>query len=406
MLKYIFSHVRRKIGTTLCMILVALLISASFCVLERLKHSEQENYDKMYHSIPVTAAVSDLTGRKTEGVGLKSWAVDVFLPGGRNLPNTLEQYVINVRARTTWTICDYQRLNGEDIAVLPVVGINTVEAEDPLLKNSGGSVTWFEGYDDSVLSGTDPVCLLPEELLPDTGEKTTVSIGVSCVKSGEKGPYTIQRQIDWKVAGTYKAKDRNIYVPYRQAEGIWTLLDETTHFTADFIKMTLRDNDLLEEFREASQKWFAKPDIRGTQVPWGRMDEEFYIYSLAIDDSQLVAVKDLLNKSMLVNNICRQILFAVSAGVGFLVGFLTIRSRQREIILMRAMGTPTVQVFGSFALEQMGFVLAGILLGGLPFRWQPLNRLILFGVLYAVGLCLALAIFLRKNLMSTMKEEE
>lgn len=406
MLSYIFSHARRKIGTTLCMILVALLISASFCVLEQLKRSEQENYERMYRSIPITVSAADLTGRKTEHVGLPSWAVDVFLPGGRALPQTLDQYVVDIRAKAVWTICDYQRINGEDVSFETLVGINTVEAEDQLLKNNGGSVTWFEGYDDNVLSGTDPVCLLPQDMLPDTGEDTTVSIGVSKVESGEEGSYTIKRQIELKVVGTYSAKNRNLYLPYRQAEGIWTLLDKTSEFTADFVKMTLRDNDLLEEFREASLYWFAKPDIRAIQVPWGRMGHEFYPFSLAIDDSKLIAAGDLLNKSMLINNICRQILFAVSAGVGFLVGFLMIRSRQREIILMRTMGTPTVQVFGSFALEQMVFVLAGILLGGLPFRWQPLNQLVLFGAVYAVGLCLALVIFLKKNLMSTMKEEE
>ena len=49
---------------------------------------------------------------------------------------------------------------------------------------------------------------------------------------------------------------------------------------------------------------------------------------------------------------------------------------------------------------------AGILLGGAAFLWQPLQRLMLFGGIYFVGLSIALVIFLCKNLLTTIKEDE
>ena len=51
-------------------------------------------------------------------------------------------------------------------------------------------------------------------------------------------------------------------------------------------------------------------------------------------------------------------------------------------------------------------MLLGVVLGGAAFLWRPLEQLLLFVVIYALGLTLALLVFLRKNLMATIKEDE
>lgn len=404
MLQYIFSHIRRKIVATLCVILVASLISASFCLLEELKQSEQENYEQMYRNIRVTASVSDLTGRNTDNLEAPYWAVDVFFPGGKPLPDTLNEYATDVQAKTTWRSYDYQKIDQEDVNIGDVVGLTSTEAEPQLRKNNGGIVTWFEGFDDSILSGNEPVCLLPEELMPDSQENVTVSMSFSRVIRREEGEITLHYQLDLKVAGTYRASEQKLYIPYRQAESIWSAMKQ--ELIVDSVKVTIEDNDLLDKFRDASSAWFAHPDLRGRLTPWGKMDQEYYTHALVIDDSQLLAAQNLLNKSIQINSICRQILFFVSAGVGFLVGFLIIRSRKREITLMRTMGTPNRSIYVGFAMEQLLYVILGTAFGCANFQWKPLNQLLMFVTIYAVGLSLALVIFLRKNLMSTMRDDE
>jgi hypothetical protein len=73
---------------------------------------------------------------------------------------------------------------------------------------------------------------------------------------------------------------------------------------------------------------------------------------------------------------------------------------------MRTLGEANGRVYCSFALEQMVCVILGTAAGGAYFAWQPVGRLLLFALIYFVGLSAALLVFLRKNLLSTMKEDE
>ena len=50
--------------------------------------------------------------------------------------------------------------------------------------------------------------------------------------------------------------------------------------------------------------------------------------------------------------------------------------------------------------------MAGMVLAGAPFLWRPLDDLGLFAGIYFVGLAFALLIFLSKNLLTTIKEDE
>lgn len=73
---------------------------------------------------------------------------------------------------------------------------------------------------------------------------------------------------------------------------------------------------------------------------------------------------------------------------------------------MRTMGTSQVSIYLELALEQLVCIAAGILVGGGYSLWQPVGRLAIFGGIYYLGLTAALIIFLRKNLLTTIKEDE
>ena len=92
-----------------------------------------------------------------------------------------------------------------------------------------------------------------------------------------------------------------------------------------------------------------------------------YCFALDINDSQLVQAKINLNNSMAVNFIAVVLVFVMSIGAGALVGFLMIRSRKREIIIMRSVGTSNHQIYGGFVFEQMVYVVLGTLAGGAYF---------------------------------------
>ena len=174
-----------------------------------------------------------------------------------------------------------------------------------------------------------------------------------------------------------------------------------THLSA-----TLKDNNHLDEVRELSQEWFVEPNLLGHRTPWDQHDCSFYPYALDIDDSLLARAEATLRGNIAMNQMAALLVFLLSAGAGFLIGFLMIRQRKREISLMRTLGTRNWAIYMGFMVEQMLCVIIGTAIGGAAFGWQPLERLLIFVCVYFVSLTLALIIFLRRNLLATMKEDE
>ena len=100
------------------------------------------------------------------------------------------------------------------------------------------------------------------------------------------------------------------------------------------------------------------------------------------------------------------LVFVLTAGAGFLIGFLMVRSRKRDIDLMRTMGTSNGLIYLSFAAEQMLCLIVGTAAGAATYTWQPLIPLVIFMGIYFAGLSAALIIFLRSNLLTAIKKDE
>ena len=125
-----------------------------------------------------------------------------------------------------------------------------------------------------------------------------------------------------------------------------------------------------------------------------------------INDENLFSLKDILEKSIKFNRTVTVIIVVLSVISGFLVGFLMIRSRKRDIILMRTVGESNLRVYIALALEQMMCIILGVIIGGAFNLWRPIGNLAAFVVVYLVGLSLSLVIFLNKKLLTSIKEDE
>ena len=138
----------------------------------------------------------------------------------------------------------------------------------------------------------------------------------------------------------------------------------------------------------------------------GRDEVNGFYLALDINDYQLTQADLTLRNSMRVNELVTLLVFVASAVAGFLVGFLMIRTRKREITLMRTLGCSNGRIYVEFAWEQLLCILLGVLIGGGYTMWQPMWKLALFVVVMFVGLSAALIVFLNNNLLTTAKEEE
>lgn len=403
MIFHTWKRLRRAPLPALAVLLFSAVLAAALCFLQAENEAEQRSYEETCRTIPVTLTVCNLSGTQVSDLAAPGWVADLFSDSGK-MGLGLTEYVTDLRIKSTCAID-----NGTEVGADFLVGVTSTQAEKRLLPENGGSVTWYSGYDDSVLSGDELVCLAPEGLTEDWDEDTP---GQQLkLWFYHKGRDEHGQEKEWEyecfltVAGTYRSGDGSaLYCPYAVAELVCQKVSRDR--VIDCVSATLSDNQRLAELENAADDWFAEPNATGARTPWNFADYEYYPYALDIDYSLLVKAAATLENSIFINRICTLLVFVLSAGAGFFVGFLMVRQRKREIALMRTLGARNGSVYLSFALEQMLCVVLGAFLGGAWFGWKPIGRLLIFAAIYFIGLTAALLVFLRQNLLTALKEDE
>ena len=396
MLQYTFKRVCRTPVIAVGLLLFAIAVSAVLCSLHEANIEEQAHYDATWRAIPVPLTVTNLAGTQTDDLSAPYFVLDAFVPGNDCTPD-FSCYIKDLKVKSHHDITD-TGIPGHKEKVL--VGINALDAEKALAAENGAQITWLPGYDESIFSGEKAVCILPKSMYDLMTDPLTLLFQY------QKNYLTPVNELllEVEVAGFFTGgSSANIYCPYSVVEAIYTKLEEDR--VIDAVSGTLADNSLLEELRRFRWYWFAEPTSTGAPAAWGRLGYQSYPNALDIDDSMLLNAAAVLENSIAVNRICAIAVLALSAAAGFFIGFLVIRSRKKEIALLRTMGTANAAIFISFALENLCCIVGGIALGGAACRWQPIEQLQLFAIVYAIALVISLLVFMNNNLMATMKED-
>ncbi len=405
MIRRIFnSNIRRPLYS-LAILLFAAVLSIVLCYLHKSGQEEMRSFQETYQSVPVTFRVTDLDGSKPDSV--KGWIADLFTDQGMkpNFAPFVGQLYTRVSQNGTYYTQDGFNAQGEPNMIphpMLVAGIGSLYVAEELTENWGGEVHWLDGYDESILATDASVCLMPESM-KDMQELELHFEHTYAISDFESA--TRKTSCTLQVVGYYIDRGNSrIYCPYLTMKQVFAELAASKDL--EEVCAVLNNNYNLEQLKEVVPQWFATPNPTGEKTQWGKFGYDYYFYALDIDDMMLHNLESDLKTSMQLNRLASTVVLILSAGAGFLTGFLVIRSRKREIALMRTMGASHIAIFAEFALEQMLCVAAGILAGGAIFLWQPLQKLALFGGIYFVGLSLALLIFLSKNLLTTIKEDE
>lgn len=417
MLRNIIRRCVRQPLTTLAVLLFSAVLAVSLCHLHQSGQAELQSYELTYASVPVFFKVVDLDGSKPKDVsGVNGWVLDL-LEDDWMLP-TLQPYVREIHMRVslpgTYGIQDENGnpiLNGRKRTPLTgsqtTVGVSSTYVAQELTEGWGGKIYWHEDYGESVFLTGEFVCIVPESMKSyQSVEMTYHHVFWPTDIVGDLGgaiPMEV-RQI-FQVVGYYTDPGNSrIYCPYQTMDWIHAQLRKPK--VIEEIGAMLSDNTKLSQLREDAAQWFAAPNPMGQATPWGKFGYENYLYALVIDDAMLTNLESNMRISLRLNQLAFAAIFVLAAGAGFLAGFLVAHARRREIILLRTVGTPQYGIFAELALEQVLCVALGILLGGSYTQWRPAQSLALFGGIYFVGLCAALTVSLRKDLLTTLKEDE
>lgn len=398
MLKFTLKRFLRVPIPAIAVILFASILSVVLCGTYAASVEDQAEYQQICKAIPVNVYVSNLSGTAIDNIAAPRWAMDA-------MRLFLEDHVKDLQGKAT---LDIDRLTVGEIAFddKALVGITSLSAAGELAQASQELVTWLDGYDESVLQGNELVCILPKSMVSDdTQLPFEIQLHFESMKYNSKLTKNEKIEVDrtFKVVGVH-SNNSGIYCPLAVVESLFARLERELIY--DRIQGVLIDNFAIQDLYDAASKWFVKPNLSGERTPWDKNGYSYYPFALKVDDSQLRAAAEALQNSLTINKICTALVFILSAAAGFFIGFLIIRSRKREIALMRTMGTPNRTIYKSFAFEQMLCVVVGTLLGGSYFLWQPIERLAAFVGIYFVGLSIALLIFLHTNLLTTIKEDE
>lgn len=404
MFRRIFRNCIRRPLYSIAILLFATVMTVVLCYLHKSSQDELRSFEDTYASVPVTFRVSDLDGSKPNTI--PGWIADLF--GEQGIQPNLSPYVGQLYTRVSCPGTYYYETKDdlgfpiEASKSFVVAGIGSLYVAEELTEDWGGETHWFDGYDESILATDQLVCLLPESMK----DMEQIELSFSYMdNSFEYEPVVRTTTRTLQVVGYYVDKGNSrIYCPFITLNQVHAELGKSKEL--EEICAILNDNDSLPQLREVAAGWFAEPNPSGEKTEWGRFGYDYYFFALDIDDYMLRNLESDIKSSMQLNRLASMVVFVLAAGAGFLTGFLVIRSRKREIALMRTMGTSHPGIFLQLALEQLLCVAAGIFIGGAIFLWQPMRQLAIFAGIYFVGLSFALVIFLCKNLLTTIKEDE
>lgn len=414
-MRYIWTRMRRKPLTSAAVLLFAAVIAAALCGLHSGTLAAQAHYSEIYQQIEIRCTVTNLAGDQSDNLSIIPWELSQFTGDWQGNPTPLMELLEDIQIKGsvnfTW--------NGKTYTL---TGVTSLRADPRLLPENGCTIFWNEGADESMFYSSKLQCIIPQEMMKTMQEMEAYRLAEEAAEAGKEDapvppedieittlPLELGSQFsqnpDWdstlEIMGTYQGSSEttvycawDTYAAVAECFGLGVM--------ADAVSATLRNNQDLALLREAALEYFAEPDIQaaGLNAVGG------YLHALDINDSQLQQAKQDLENSITVNQIAAALVFVLSAGAGAFVGFLMIRSRKREIALMRTMGASGIRIYASCAVEQMVCAILGAVLGGAYFSWQPPLQLCLFAGVYFAGLSIALWIFLRKNLLASIKEDE
>ena len=403
----------KRLGWGLIALAFAVVVSSVVCYLEYSNQQAKADYEVAYREAPVTVAVTNLTGNRRTNLNLPNWVSYLFTS-----ENALMPYLKDIERITSHEVndpdCQYYRFD--------IVGASSANAQ-MLAPNRGGTVTFYPGYDASVFQGDEYCCLVPVWMAHEIGEDGILRVSLRCRDRRQENSVPDEpadesehqsnnekvNHFEFVVVGTFDtmlvdADEKMFYCPF----GTFTRIHNRTgcEMTIDSISAVLIDNYQLEGFKEKAYKWLAPADPTGEKREFNLMGYKYYPYAMDVDTTILDRITASLKTTLTINDFTAMLVFLMTAGAGFFLGFLMIRSRKREIILMRTLGKSNASIYLEYALEQMLCIVTGAAIGGVAFNWQPVERLGVFVVIYFVGLSIALILFLNSKLLTSIKEDE
>lgn len=360
--------------------------------------------DEVIDNSIVTCAVTNLTGTQQDGLMLPDWAANLFrdtTSESVHVPKTsFMDYVKDVRMKFSM---EADSPYGSTL----VFGVTSIYADRSVTPQEN-MIDWLDGFDDSLFESDAEVCVVSDDLyalLQQSGSNKLI-LSVKAWNSKER-----TADLTLTVAGVLHGKSESVYSPWAPASKV--CLDLNGHLSVDCISATIKDNRRIDEFKaKCASVYFAFVDPRGVPQPWEASPiYDSYPYALEVYDQTLNETTKRLENGIMVFQICQIAVVILTLGMGFIVGNLSVKHRQKELALQNVLGLPRSsiysEVFVEFAIVSFSCLAICVAALAIIFRESP-PWIHIFAVLAAscLGVTIgAIPILTNKDILLMAKKE-
>ncbi len=361
-LKYALLSVRRNGIRTAAVLLLCLLTALFFGRLTASLDGYRDQLAAVRENTALKGHATDSLGRKLDGLLVGKPSYDSLSESGllsgiqisRNL-GRLRFSGIPVTADGVTHEIDPPKLPESSFGVETMIGqmydepafvmTSSVRNSTVFYYAEPTSVSWLDGFDEAAFLEQDAVCVMPGQLMTQYG----VSLGdtVVFIRSYDNRLSTATL----KVVGSYlsAAGDETIFAPLNPDEQGYYYYRNRPF---DSLVFTLDDASKLDALRDALEDAGFTPVRTSSSRFFAVIDDEVYLDTTHSMERQIKYVSVLYDS-----------LYVLTGIIGFVLAWLLVSSRRKEIAVMRALGTQPVRMILIFFIEQLLLCGAGLGLG-------------------------------------------
>ena len=449
--KYAVLSVFRSRGRTAAVLLLGLAAGLFYGQLTDSLSGYYEQMAAFQSNAVISGSATDYYGKRIDGILIDGGSVSrlavsglvkdccvtsdlghikiLGVEGGEQIPYTWPEY----------GTFSYESAIFELIHEPSWTGTSSIKKSPPFHYSGAGSVEWLEGWSETdfirleqVPNGEDPdgpyrwsgpaVCALPVSMMEEYGIRlgdtinTAIefehpaygdvmkSLRLQVVAAYESpvvctdvfSPVTFMDR-DWYYKTRFVSPDSDTPLAEYQALGLSSDLNYSS-FT-----FSLTDNERLDELRTVMEE---------SGFTW--VHSGVRLRSLAvIEDEAYLNTTHSMERQIQFVSVLYDALYVFAGVIGFVLAWLLVHSRRREIAVMRALGTQPGRIVANYVLEQLVLMAAGLgigiaasrLAGGDVSRKQLLLSAA-FGGIWTLSTLISLLAGLRKQSFTALTEPE
>lgn len=374
----------RRLGASVLLASVVFAGCFTSVFLDRLIQRQEESLQRMIETTRINCIVTDSQGMNSGKLDMFAGFVDKLMGYRHEQGCYLDEYVMDVNAISTIPL---QSPDGVRLA-----RITTLASDSRLSYIEGNEVIWCKGWSESVLTGSEKVCIVTEDI-----QTFTDSDGIEWVNVVKDKDSSADLRVIGKVQGRL---ENMIYCPFYLS----FREDVTELYRVESCSFYIRDNRRLEESKAAIYEEFVTPSLSNKP--------ESLTYGVIVQDETYLKALEEIQSNLKMLQLLPPVLFILTGCIGFFASYMTTRSREKEFAVSRCLGMTQRRIFTLVFMEQAVLAILGGAVGiglGLCMEQHLSSRAVLktglVVTVFLIGAAIATIRVTSVNVMKLMKVE-